>query len=387
VAKVEFNATKHRMGGRDVYSFTVPLTQLTSLAPVPDPNLPFPGNRRVNPKHGQLFGQYIRERFDWVAPPILLRANAGAVSFTPEASRSDGVVRGKVIVDTGSTEENNIGIIDGQHRVFGIHHTFEKLESDREDAEVQQMEMIDEVMNRLKQESIAIELFVEDRQEKYEQMFYDISDKPLRMRRGIRIRFNHDDPLDFMIMQILSQHPLLNNHVDEEQDRVAGTSKYLLPLSSVQTLAKGSMAGVAGFSGVAAESWTKNWEDMKSRFEEYLDALIESFPKLQAIADGDGDAPMLRQTSLLGSATMLRYLAMAFGELRNDGKSPSEIVAHFKRLDSHMLAPITEDSIWQAYLPNVFPLGAKAGSSRNQDLVAAASMIVEWFDEAPEELD
>ena len=84
---------------------------------------------------------------------------------------------------------------------------------------------------------------------------------------------------------------------------------------------------------------------------------------------------------------MLRYLAMAFGELRNDEKSPSEIVAHFKRLDPHMLAPITEDSIWQEYLPNVFPLGAKAGSSRNQDLVAAASMLVEWFDEAPEELD
>jgi hypothetical protein len=84
---------------------------------------------------------------------------------------------------------------------------------------------------------------------------------------------------------------------------------------------------------------------------------------------------------------MLRYLAMAFGELRNDGKSTREIAAHFKRLDPHMLAPITEDSIWQEYLPNVFPLGAKAGSSRNQDLVAAASMLVEWFDEAPEELD
>jgi hypothetical protein len=84
---------------------------------------------------------------------------------------------------------------------------------------------------------------------------------------------------------------------------------------------------------------------------------------------------------------MLRYLAMAFGELRNDGKEPLEIAAHFKRLNSHMLAPITEDSIWQEYLPNVFPLGAKAGSSRNQDLVAAASMLVEWFDEAPEELD
>ena len=56
MAKVEFNATKHRMGGRDVYSFTVPLAQLSTLAPVPDPDQPFPGNRRVNPKHAQLFG-------------------------------------------------------------------------------------------------------------------------------------------------------------------------------------------------------------------------------------------------------------------------------------------------------------------------------------------
>ena len=387
MAKVEFNATKHRMGGRDVYSFTVPLAQLSTLAPVPDPEQPFPGNRRVNPKHAQLFGRYIRETFTWVAPPILLRVSERAVTFTPEASKSDGVTRGKVMIDTGSTPGQNVGIIDGQHRVFGIHHTFEKLEADREDAEVQQMEMIDEVMNRLQQESITVELFVEDRQDKYEQMFFDIAENPLKMRKGIKIRFNHEDPLDYMLIKILSQHPLLNKHVDEEQDRVAGSSLYLLPLSAVQTLAKGSMAGIGGFSGVAADSWTKNVDDMEARFEEYLDALVEAFPKLRAFTEGEGDAPLLRQTSLLGSATMLRYLAMAFGELRNDGKSAREIAAHFKRLDPHMLAPITEDSIWQEYLPNVFPLGAKAGSSRNQDLATAASTIVEWFDEAPEELD
>ena len=329
MAKVEFGATKHRMGGRDVYSFTVPLAQLSTLAPVPDPEQPFPGNRRVNPKHAQLFGRYIRETFTWVAPPILLRVSERAVTFAPEASKSDGVTRGKVTIDTGSTPGQNVGIIDGQHRVFGIHHTFEKLEADREDAEVQQMEMIDEVMNRLQQESITVELFIEDRQDKYEQMFFDIAENPLKMRKGIKIRFNHEDPLDYMLIKILSQHPLLNKHVDEEQDRVAGSSLYLLPLSAVQTLAKGSMAGIGGFSGMAADSWMKNVDDMEARFEEYLDALVEAFPKLRAFTEGEGDAPLLRQTSLLGSATMLRYLAMAFGELRNDGLSPREIAAHF----------------------------------------------------------
>ncbi len=387
MAKVEFSATKYRMGGRDVYSFTVPLVQLSSLAPVPDPEQPFPGNRRVRPQHGHKFGQYIREYFGWVAPPILLRVPEHAVTFTPEASKSDGVVRGKVAIDTGTTAGQNVGIIDGQHRVFGIYHTFEKLEADRKDAELQQMEMIDEVMNRLKQESITVELFVEDWQEKYEQMFFDIAESPLKMRKGIKIRFNHEDPLDRTIMKMLSQHPLLTNNVDEEQDRVAGSSKYLLPLSAVQTLAKASMAGVGGFTGKTADTWAKNHDDMEARFEEFLEALTDAFPKLRAFSEGEGDAPMLRQTSLLGSATMLRYLAMAFGELRNDGKSTREIVAHFERLDQHMLAPITEDSIWQEYLPNVFPLGAKAGSSRNQDLAMAASTIVEWFDEAPMELD
>jgi DGQHR domain-containing protein len=387
MARVEFSATKHRMGGRDVYSFTVPLAQLSALAPVPNPDQPFPGNRRVNPRHGNLFGQYIRERYDWVAPPIILRVSEHAVTFSAEASKSDGVTRGKISIDTGNAPGDHIGIIDGQHRVYGIHHTFEKLDNDRENAEVQQMEMIDEVMNRLKQESITIELFVEDQQGKYEQMFYDIAENPLKMRKGIKIRFNNNDPLDRMLMKQLSQHPLLAKNVDEEQDRVAGSSQYLLPLSAVQTLAKGAMAGLGGFSGVTAETWTNNVDEMEARFEEYLDVLVESFPKIKAFSEGGGDAPLLRQTSLLGSATMLRYLAMAFGELRNDGKAPQEIAAHFNRLNPHMLAPITEGSIWQEYLPNVFPLGAKAGSSRNQDLVAAASMLVEWFDEAPEELD
>lgn len=375
------------MGGRDVYSFTVPLPQLSTLAPVPNPDQPFPGNRRVDPRHGNLFGQYIRERYDWVAPPIILRVSEHAVSFSAEASNSDGVTRGKISIDTGSAPGDHIGIIDGQHRVYGIHHTFEKLDSDRENAEVQQMEMIDEVMNRLKQESITIELFVENSAEKYGQMFYDIADNPLKMRKGIKIRFNNEDPLDRMLMKQLSQHELLTNNVDEEQDRVAGASQYLLPLSAVQALAKGSMAGLGGFSRVTADTWTNNRDEMETRFEEYLDTLCSSFPKLQAFAEGNGDAPLLRQTSLLGSATMLRYLAMAFGELRNDDKSAPEIVAHFRRLNSHMAAPVTEFSIWQKNLPNVFPLGAKAGSSRNQDLAAAASMIVEWFDEAPEELD
>jgi hypothetical protein len=43
------------------------------LLPVPDPDRPTPGNRRINFQHAKKFGEYIKDNSDWVAPPLLAR--------------------------------------------------------------------------------------------------------------------------------------------------------------------------------------------------------------------------------------------------------------------------------------------------------------------------
>src|SRR5688500_4510340 len=70
-------ALKTMQGGRAVYSTRVPLLDLPTILPVPDPNNVDKDNRKVDRLHAKQFGEYLDSKQDWVAPALLARDGGG----------------------------------------------------------------------------------------------------------------------------------------------------------------------------------------------------------------------------------------------------------------------------------------------------------------------
>ncbi len=72
-------AVRSTQGGRTLFTVQVPLSNIPVVLPVPDPERPTQGNRRVNLAHARKFGEYVRDKTDWVAPPLLARDDGRCV--------------------------------------------------------------------------------------------------------------------------------------------------------------------------------------------------------------------------------------------------------------------------------------------------------------------
>ena len=126
-----FYATKYSQGGRKVFAIDLSLTQIAAYLPEPDPNNPTEGNRRVRESHAVAFGNYIRESEDWVSPALLLR---GPDIFKFEKNEKMEDVAGTEfgIVAIPRLARSDLRILDGQHRILGIHRAMQGIARDLE---------------------------------------------------------------------------------------------------------------------------------------------------------------------------------------------------------------------------------------------------------------
>lgn len=92
----------------------------------------------------------------------------------------------------------------------------------------------------------------------------------------------------------------------------------------------------------------------------------------------------LRVSSLLGSVGMLRVLGGVYRNLKEDGVDDGDIQEFFKRLDRHMGAPVTEQSIWRTTAANEdFEPNASAPIMRQQNIIHLTKVITDWYKKAP----
>ncbi|MBV9545233.1 MAG: hypothetical protein JOY61_12765 [Chloroflexi bacterium] len=79
----------------------------------------------------------------------------------------------------------------------------------------------------------------------------------------------------------------------------------------------------------------------------FLDALLESFDDLDDVANGEIAPRDLRERSLLGSATMIRALAGAWYELKEEHSfSDDQVGRYFSGIQSVTDSPLPKDSPW-----------------------------------------
>lgn len=50
---------------------------------MPDADQPDPNNRKVDTRHAKGFGEYLKEKSEWVAPSLLARDNGGIFEGIP----------------------------------------------------------------------------------------------------------------------------------------------------------------------------------------------------------------------------------------------------------------------------------------------------------------
>ena len=395
-----FYATRYRQGGRTVYSIDLSLTQIAALIPAPSPEKVSEGNRRVKEAHAKAFGDYVRQKTDWIAPALVLRAPN---IFEFEVRENIGGTEFGVLAFPKHARED-LRILDGQHRILGIHLAIAGIADDLERArsalaaakrtdesgqvvaEMQaRVETLSDQRERFARERTTLQVFVEDDQIAYKQMFFDIADNALGITSSVKARFDSRKVVNRALEPVM-KHALLNERVDPEQDRVARNNPNLMGAKSVAEIIRALAVGIDGRIGRRLEDELDEAQLVESTTD-FLDVLLEAFPDLAAVADNELSPQELRQSSLLGSITVLRVLAGVYADLTGPRFKfeGDEVGEFFALLAPHMNAPVGEESIWVEHVPNdVFAVGSSAPRSRRQDLKLLRDAMVEWATKEPE---
>jgi hypothetical protein len=390
---IQFYATRYRQGGRTVYSLDLALTQIAELLPAPDPANPTEGNRRIKESHAKSFGDYVRDHRDWVAPALVLRA-PDIFRFEPR-ERIGGTEFG--VISFPRLASTDLRILDGQHRILGIHLAIKGIASDLEKARsglaaakrnddeaavlVQFQEKID-LLNaqreRFARERTTLQIFIEDDQLAFKQMFFDIADNALGITSSVRARFDSRKVVNRSLEEVM-KHALLKGRIDPEQDRIGRGNPNLMGAKHVAEIIRTLAVGIEGRIGRRLEDELRE-DALVQRTNEFLDTLVAAFPPLDAVIDGKETPEDLRKTSLLGSTVMFRVLAGTYAELVEDYEFDEEDVTEFfRKLAPHMDGPVTENSIWVTEVPDdIFTPGAFAPRSRRQDLKGLRDTLVSW---------
>lgn len=385
-------ATRYTQGKRTVFDFELPLEAIPQILPIPDPERPTTGNRRVKPGHAKGFAAYVRENEDWVCPALLLRAPD---QFTFETNISLGGVTFGVL-GVPRSGRRDLRIIDGQHRILGLHYAVDDIARELDEArnakadavrdENQELaahfqkiiDRLDRQRRRLATEHLGVQVHVEMDPQHYEQMFFDVADNALGITQAVKVRFDSRKVMN-RTLDAAQRHALLRDRVDQEQDRITAANPNLLGARHVVEIVKTVNVGIVGRVSRRQES-ELNEGALVQKSNEFLDVLIDSFKPLEQVADGSLSPTELRATSLLGSSTVLRVLAGVYYELTEKGYSDDEIADLFKALAPHMAAPLAADSPWLTIRPKVFSAGASAPTSRRQDLKNLTDEIVGWVE-------
>lgn len=401
-------AIKTVQGGRAVYATRVPLLDLPTILPVPDPNNVDKDNRKVDRLHAKHFGEYLDTKRDWVAPALLAR-DSGGCRF--EQVDNEGSV-GYLTVPWAIGGLSPLRTIDGQHRVLGVsiekqritdaisaidRDMARKVSPDKAVRLQAEREKLVGQMTRLKEEFVGLDIYVEPDPIKSQQMFVDVADNAKGISSAVRARFDSYKVANRTLSDVID-HPLLKGRVDAEQDRMTMKNPSLMGAKHVADITRAVIAGAGGRISKKAEQTLTDGEVIE-QVKDFLDVISNAFVGLAAITEDDAEAERkadeptlaqnLRRTSLLGSVGMLRVLGGVFHELR-EGDNPVElddITEFFKRLDRHMSVPVAESSIWRTSEANAdFEPNAAAPIMRTQNLVHLVGVITGWYKKAPSAL-
>lgn len=392
-----FFASRYMQGGRAVYSIDWSVRELVTFLPKPNPDKPLgvdATQRRIVPAHAKGFAEYVRNDPGWVSPALLLRAPA-IFKFQPVSDLDTGTTQfGLLSVPKDSKAE--IQIVDGQHRTLGFHLAWETLSSQIEKFRIELarsreggdplnisvcQKALDKALNRretLGNERVSVQIVIVETPEIARRVFVDINDNAKGITGAVKSRFDDRKVISRALNMALHESELLRGRVDLEQDRVSGTSPFLLGAKHVADILRALTVG-NGRIGKRVEEEADE-KRIVAEFESFAVALVRAFPDLNEVVKGNLTPSELRSANLIGSNVMLRGFALAWFELKRTGWSSQDLESAFRTLSDQMEAPVMPDPTDTWFATGLFPAtenGSYSPTSRLQDIRALADFIVE----------
>lgn len=371
-------AQRFRRAGTFAYTIAVPVADLGEILPIPDPAEPFEGNRRVDAKHADEFGQYWMRATTWTAPPILVdTARDLGQWFSP--IQEVGALPGGFSVGTLSLPRPHLSglqILDGQHRVLGWMRLGVEL-TQALSVSPERAEFATRALERMAHDRVTIEVVEALEIDAHKQYFFDIAANARGISVSLASSFDQHDPVRLAAQALAEEHPLLLDRVDREKDRALAGSTALVTLKSVVDLVEAAMGGTGGVR--AGESRTAlDPPQVADTASAALDALLDEFSDLGDVVEGEVTPAQLRTSSLLGSVTVWRALVSSFHEIavQNgvvDEEGERRARAVFRRLSPQMALPIND--FW--WTSGAFAEQAsRSPGARRQDVEALVTAIV-----------
>ena len=393
-------ASRIKQGGRWVYSVDLAIPQVVSTLSRPDPDVVLEGNRRINASRAKKFGQYIREKPNYVCPSLLMRAPEGEFEFRDVQEVEGGGSFGILAIPKHSRA--SLKIVDGQHRTLGLHMLWDGIEIElsaarghlaeakrtgdkdlQREFERRVKDLVNE-RNRLAEERIRVDIIIVDDPKDYKQVFVDIAENAKGVSGAVKARFDSTKVAHRALDEVL-KHPLLVGRINEQTDSLGKDSPYLIGAKHAADIIRSVQVGAKGRISRRHED-ELNETTVARQASAYLDILVDSFPLLLEVQEGRMDPAELRRTSALGSTTMLRVLAGVYHRLTGVGvdgdtlvkpsMSKDDTVEFFKKLAPHMEIPVEPGSL--LFMSGVFLEGASAPSARQGDVGKFENTLVEW---------
>lgn len=280
-------AQRFRRGGKWVYTIALPLNLVPSHLPVPDPDNKLPGNRRVERRRAEKFGEYWRKKDKRVAPPLLL-------DTTYPLSSADNF---EVLYEVGGVEVGvlrlphnmaaEVEILDGQHRTLGWAIALQDIADETKRARTSLLgsrEAGDEIgiatwqskvdglaieQKRFEQEYASLEIMEGVTEEDHKQLFTDIAVNARGITKSITTSFDRRSKLNRVAMDVAESIDILDGRVDFEKDRVTGKNENFISASNLVDIVRHVAVGIDGRMTVGRESRMKD-----SAIAEMVEALL-----------------------------------------------------------------------------------------------------------------
>ena len=387
-------------GSRESLLLSLSINEALDIVEIPDPNLPFPGNRRVSRKHAIEFGNYWESALDsWIVPPLLL----DCVSDIPRTEISVPDTNAICNIKLIDLQNSELNILDGQHRILGWYLKREEIEHNidseiksynkavfsKDEGQIKRCEHKLTNLRRTKErffsEKVALNILDSLSHKMHQQFFVDIARNALGINKTVQAKFDSASVINRVSQNLIKNHTLLMNRVDLEKTSCSGKNNNLLSVVNVSDIVRHCSFGINTRVTLKREDLFSD-EDVQSIADEFLNIMLRSLSELKRVEQGVYAPSKLRKENLIGSGTIWRCLAGAFNRtcvirdenygtlsINLDGKKRFERLV--SQLSDQLLLPINRR--W--FATGLFPAKTStAPSSRSQDLETLVSLFVNW---------
>lgn len=400
----ELLAQRYIRAGKSLFVVALPIYLISTHLPLPDPDEPFEGNRKVSPKRASDFSDYWRSNTKWATPPLLLDTTYPLSEDFDVQSTVSGVDFG--ILRLPHSSESELQILDGQHRILGWAITAKRIveesrrarelklrADDRGDAvksaeAADTIELLDKERGRLRSEYVTVEVLEGVTLDDHKQYFHDIATNAKGITKSLTASFDRRKVINRVAQVLIEEHPLLKDHVELESDTVRGRNENWISGKNVTDIVSAVTLGL-GRTMTSKREKDADEAAIVAVAVAYFDALSEEFDDLGSIADGEVSPSDLRGRSLLASPTIVRGLSGAYHDIAVEERDGILVISPsgdrrmrklMAGLSDRMGVPV-EAGWWETGLFEART--SEAPGSRTQNIKDLASLLSHWAMEGP----